>query len=125
MILALALWVVLPIGVKSEDTLHIINFWDVDVYVQEVNTIDSSVVANTERTGNLYIDRIARTDTSTAWFCWEYAESVEPFDTLTMCMGFPVDHDIVVINHKPDVNGSGVVDISDLVWLIDYMFAQE
>ncbi len=116
-IITLLVLLPLPLGVRG-DTLHTVEFWDTEVHVQVVNTIDSSMVANSERVGNLYIDRISRTDSVLFWYCTETCDD----DTTWSCMAFPIVHNIVVVQFLPDLNGDGVSDISDLMWHIDYMF---
>ena len=98
----------LPVGVEA-DSLYVADLGFTTVYVQIVDHVDDSAMAGSQRIGNLYIDRITRTDT-----LWVGCDD--------MYMAVPIEFDISIVVERPDVDGSGVKDISDLMMLIDYMF---
>ncbi len=100
----------LPWGVKA-DTLHVVDLGFTTVYVQIADEVDDSamIASGSQRVGNLYIDRIARTDTF-----WVGCDG--------MYMALPIEYDISIVVQWPDLDGTGIVDISDLLKIVDYMF---
>ena len=123
----LLLWLVIPVDVKS-DTLYTIEDQAGNIHVQFVNVIPDSIYAiDFIRIGNLYFAKIERLPVDPDGWCidlqlqrqdssgWWYG-----VDT-TICEP-PRVYDMVAIEQQPDVDCSGSNDISDLMWLIDYMF---
>lgn len=97
-------------GVKA-DTLHVVDLGFTTVYVQIADVVDDAamIASGSQRIWNLYIDRIVRFDT-----LWVECEG--------MYMAVPIEYDVSIVVYWPDVDGTGISDISDLVFLIDYMF---
>lgn len=133
LIISALLWIILFGNVKG-DTLHTIELNNISVHVQRVNTIvfdDSTMYVNEfGRVGNLYICTIERVSVEPDGYCIELELQRQDstgwwygLDT-TICRPPPM-FDIVIIEHVPDVNGTDDADISDLIWLIDYMFPLE
>ena len=100
----------LPLGV-SADTLHVTDLGFTTLYTQIADHVDDSsmIASGSQRVGNLYIDRITRTDT-----LWVECDG--------MYMAVPIEYDISIVVQRFDLDQSGTVDISDLMEIIDYMF---
>ena len=100
----------LPLGVEA-DTLHVTDLGFTTVYVQIADQVDDSsmIASGSQRVGNLYIDRVTRTDT-----LWVECDG--------MYMAVPIEYDISIVVQRFDLDQSGTVDISDLMEIIDYMF---
>ena len=100
----------LPLSAGA-DTLHVVDLGFTTVYVQIADEVDDEgmIASGSLRVGNLYIDRIARIDTF--WVgCGE------------MYLAVPIEYDISIVVQWPDLDGTGIVDISDLMKIVDYMF---
>lgn len=97
------------------DTLHVAELIYTDVYIHEVSYIEDSVMDNFQDCGGYYVGQFTRSDSDSYY--------------LTICDGYtlilPIQYDVVVVTEgcEPmDVNCDGVIDISDLWAMIDYMF---
>lgn len=97
-------------GVRA-DTLHVFDLGFTTLYIQIADEVDNDamIASGSEKVGNLYIDRIPRFDT-----LWVECEE--------MYMAVPIEYDVSIVVQWADVDGSGISDISDLVYLIDFMF---
>ena len=107
--------------------------WGNDVTIQIVDMVDTPtmIASGSERTGNVYEDRIMYVDSTC--YCNTYEYQVHDStgwhgvdSTACMLLGrVPVSYGVTIVVGKHDVDGSGVADISDLVAIIEYMFPQE
>lgn len=100
----------LAVSVRA-DTLHVVDLGFTTVYVQIADAVDDSamIASGSQKIGNLYIDRIIRSDT-----LWVGCDG--------MYMAVPIEYDISIVMQWPDLNGSGINDISDLMKIVIYMF---
>lgn len=112
----------LAVSVLGDDTLYTIG----NTHVQFVNVAPDTI--NLVRIENLYFIDIERLPMDPDGWCIDFQLQRQDstgwwYGVNTTICEPPRVYDNVVVECVPDVNGSGgIPDISDLMWLIDYMF---